>query len=94
MASLLYRCRLLRGLLQFKLVLLLLLLLVRSEPRRQLGRGRLHLATAHTSSCQCTLRDVTTLHPPLSPTPYVTHRHTSLDPLPFECDGIYGRPLM
>jgi len=32
----------------------------------------------HTSSCQYTSRDVTTLYPPYSP--YVTHRHTSLDP--------------
>jgi len=40
--------------------------------------------------CQCTLRDVTTLYPPLGP--YVIHRHTSLEPLPFECDVIYGRP--
>ena len=29
----------------------------------------------HTSSCQCTLRDVTALCPPPTP-PYVTHRHT------------------
>jgi len=33
---------------------------------------------AHTGSCQCTLRDVTTLYPPLLP--YVTHRRTSLGP--------------
>jgi len=42
----------------------------------------------YTSSCQCTLRDVTTLPSPASTSHIVT------PPLsPFECDVIYGRPL-
>jgi len=35
----------------------------------------------HSSCCQCTLNDVTTLYPP---TPYVTHHHISLNHLPLQ----------
>ena len=57
-----------------------------------IGSASYTMHIVHTSSCQWTLCDVTTLCPPLSP--YVTHRHTSLDSFsPLECDVIYGSSL-